>query len=167
MHFHELPMPDEALESLGDDEIELSVTLAYFAQPNETRGVRYMSAGLRWEMQRPLEPLSEFRKRINKLERAEDEKFKSDAERIPWDLGRDTRGRGTVQSDRARLSPSQLLGSRAIAVWPVQGWWHDRKIDGDPALRYSLIITIDAGEQEVDLYTPILSEISIRTEIPS
>lgn len=167
MHFHELPLPDEALESLGDDEIELSVTLAYFAQPNETRGVRYMSAGLRWEMQRPLETQSDFRKRINKLEREEGEKFKSEAEAIPWDLGRDARGRGTVQSDRARLSPSQLLGSRAIAVWPVQGWWHDRKIDGNPALRYSLIITIDAGDQEVDLYTPILNEISIRTEIPT
>ncbi len=165
MHFHELPMPDEALESLGDNEIELGVTLAYFAQPNETRGVRYMSAGLRWEMQRPLEPPAEFRKRINKLEREDGEKFKSDAERIPWDLGRDARGRGTVQSDRARLSPAQLLGSRAIAVWPVQGWWHDRKIDGDPPLRYSLVITIDAGEQGVDLYTPILNEISIRTEI--
>jgi hypothetical protein len=167
MHFHELPMPDEALESLGDQEIELSVTLAYFAQPNETRGVRYMSAGLRWEMQRPLESPSDFRKRINKLEREEGEKFKSGAEKIPWDLGREARGRGTVQSDRARLSPTQLLGSRAIAVWPVQGWWHDRKIEGDPALRYSLVITIDAGDQEVDLYTPILNEISVRTEIPA
>lgn len=165
MHFHDLPMPTQALEALGEDPLQLSVTLSYFAQPNETRGVRYMSAGLRWEMQRPLESPSDFRKRINKLERSEGEEFSSEAEKIPWDLGRDARGRGTVQSDRARLSPSQLIGSRGIAVWPVQGWWHDRKIDGDPALRYSLVITIDAGEQEVDLYTPILNEISIRTEV--
>lgn len=165
MHFHDLPLPVESLRALGDDPLELSVTLSYFAQPNETRTVRYMSAGLRWEMQRPLEPLANFRKRINKLERAEGEEFSSGAEKIPWELGPETRGRGTVQSDRARLTPSQLIGSRGIAVYPVQGWWHDRKIDGDPALRYSLVITIDAGEQDVDLYNEILNEISVRTEL--
>jgi hypothetical protein len=57
------------------------------------------------------------------------------------------------------------MGARAIAVWPVQGWWEDRKIEGDPPLRYSLIITIDVGDQDVDLYTPILNAISIRTEV--
>jgi len=165
MHFHRLPLPDRELEELGDANVELAVTLAYFAQPNETRGVRYLSAGLRWEMQRPLEPESDFRKRINRLEREEGEKFKSDAERIPWDLGRQARSRGTVQSDRARLSADALTGSRAIAVWPVQGWWEDRKVEGDPALRYSLVITLDGGDAEVDLYTPILNEISILTEV--
>lgn len=165
MHFHSLPLPRHALEALTDTELELAVTLSYFAQPNETRGVRYLSAGLRWEMQRPLEPEVNFRKRINRLEREEGEKFTSDAERIPWDLGPEARRRGTVQSDRARLSAVDLLGSRAIAVWPVQGWWEDRKIKGDPALRYSLVITLDAGETDVDLYTPILNEISVLTEV--
>lgn len=165
MHFHKLPLPDEVLDELDDAEVELSITLSYFAEPNETRGVRYTSAGLRWGMQRPLEPVDDFRKRINRLERAEGEQFRSDAEDLDWDVGYQRRGRGTVQSDRARLSARELMGARAIAVWPVQGWWEDRKVEGDPALPYSLIITIDAGEQEVDLYTPILNEISIRTEV--
>jgi hypothetical protein len=165
MHFHSLPLPNNELEALAEADLELAVTLSYFAQPNETRGVRYVSAGLRWEMQRPLEPEVDFRKRINRLEREDGEKFSSDAERIPWELGPKARGRGTVQSDHAHLPASDLLGSRAIAVWPVQGWWDDRKIKGDPALRYSLIITIDAGDTDVNLYTPILNKISVLTEV--
>jgi Subtilase family len=165
MHFHNLPLPQEELEALMDSELELTVTLSYFAQPNETRSVRYLASGLRWEIQRPLESQVDFRKRINRLEREDGEKFSSEAEPIGWDIGPRSRMRGTVQSDRARLSAAQLRDCRAVAVWPVGGWWDDREIKGDPALRYSLIITIDAGEQEVDLYTPILNEISIRTEV--
>jgi hypothetical protein len=165
MHFHDLPLPDEALAEIDDGEVELSVTLSYFAEPNETRGVRYACAGLRWRMQRPLESPDAFRKRINRLERAEGEQFSSEAGDLDWDIGSQRRERGTVQSDRARLSARELMGTRAIAVWPVQGWWEDRKIEGDPPLRYSLIITIDVGDQEVDLYTPILNAISIRTEV--
>jgi hypothetical protein len=165
MHFHSLPLPNHELEALADAQVELAVTLSYFAQPNETRGIRYLSAGLRWEMQRPLESEDDFRKRVNRLEREEGEEFSSSAERIPWELGPQARSRGTVQSDRARLAAADLLGSRAIAVWPVQGWWEDRNIKGDPPLRYALIITIDAGDEEVDLYTPILNEISVLTEV--
>jgi hypothetical protein len=165
MHFHSLPLPDEELAALGDTDLELGVTLSYFSQPNETRGVRYLSAGLRWSMQRPLENEVSFRKRINRLERQQGEKFSSDAEDLNWEIGFNTRSRGTVQSDRSVVSARALQGARAIAVWPVGGWWDDRKVEGDPPLRYSLIITIDAGEAEVDLYTPILNEISIQTEI--
>jgi hypothetical protein len=165
MHFHKLPLPHEALEALGDSTVELSVTLSYFTQPNETRGVRYASAGLRWEMQRPLETEAKFRKRINRLEREDGEKFQADSEGLGWDMGIQARGRGTVQSDRATPDASQLLGPRAIAVWPVGGWWSDRGIEEDLALRYSLIITLDAGEEDVDLYTPILNEISVLTGV--
>jgi hypothetical protein len=161
MHFHKLPLPDQELEALADSELELTVTLSYFAQPNETRGVRYLSAQLRWEMQRPFESEPDFRKRINKLERAEGEKFKSGAERIKWDIGGDLRNRGTVQSDRTRVPATDLVGSPAIAVWPVGGWWTDRKLKGDPALHYSLIVTLDAGGSEVDLYTPIENKVTV------
>jgi hypothetical protein len=163
MHFHDLPLPEKELERLGDTDVEVSATLSYFTQPNESRSVRYASAGLRWEMQAPLEKEQDFRKRINRLDREPGDK--TETEKMPWEIGSRARGRGTVQSDRARVPASDLLGGRAIAVWPTMGWWHDRKIEGDPPLYYSLVLSIDVGEGEVDLYTPILEEISVRTEI--
>jgi hypothetical protein len=165
MHFHALPFPEDVLVGLADTPLEISVTLSYFAQPNETRGVRYTCAGLRWGMQRPFESATAFRKRINRLEREDGEKFHSDAEDLDWEIGVRQRERGTIQSDRAKVRAAELTGSRAIAVWPVGGWWDDRDFQGDPPLRYSLVISVDAGDVDVDLYTPILNEISIQTEI--
>ena len=53
MHLHDLPWPTNALESLGETEVEMRVTLSYFIEPNPSqRGVRsryrYESHGLRF-----------------------------------------------------------------------------------------------------------------------
>jgi hypothetical protein len=165
MHLVRLPMPEEEIKALGDSPIEISVTLSYFVEPNENRFRRYRSAGLCWGIQRPLEEEDHFRQRINRLEREETESYEDNSEDLPWEIGPVARGRGTVQSDRARVPASELTGDRAIAVWPVSGWWRDRGLREDVPIAYSLIVTLDAGEAEVDLYTPILNEISIQTEV--
>ncbi len=165
MHFVKLPMPEEELYALGDAPVEISVTLSYFIEPNENRFRRYQSAGLRWGLQRPLESEEDFRKRINRLERDQSEGYEDNTEELPWDIGPQARSRGTVQSDRARVTAAELAGGRAVAVWPVAGWWRDRNLREDVPIAYSLVITIDAGDEEVDLYTPILNEISIQTEV--
>lgn len=165
MHFLQLPMPDEALRELGDTRVDVAVTLSYFLEPNETRVVRYASAGLRWALQRSVESVQDFRKRINRLERDRDPQYETTAEDLPWEIGPDARSRGTIQSDRATVMASELVGGRAIAVWPVFGWWRDRGVRQDAGIPYSLVITLDAGENEVDLYSPILNEVSIRTEV--
>lgn len=165
MHFIRLPLPDAELLTLAELEVEISVTLSYFVEPNENRFRRYQSAGLRWGLQRPLENEDDFRKRINRLEREQDGDYEDGSEDLPWEIGPQARGRGTVQSDRARIAAAALADARALAVWPVSGWWRDRELREEVPIAYSLVVTIDAGEAEVDLYTPILNEISIQTEI--
>jgi hypothetical protein len=165
MHFVSLPMPDEELEALGGGPVEISITLSYFVEPNESRVRRYQGTGLRWGLQRPLESKEDFSRRINKLERDKVTDYETNAQDIPWDIGPEARSRGSVQSDRARLSASELTGGRAIGIWPVGGWWRDRGLRAQTAVPYSLIVTIDAGDVEVDLYTPILNVISVQTEI--
>jgi Subtilase family len=165
MHLVKLPMPEEELAALADSPVEISVTLSYFIEPNENRFRRYQSAGLRWGLQRPLESEDDFRKRINRLERDQAQEYENTSEDLPWEIGPQARSRGTVQSDRARVTATELTGGRAIAVWPMAGWWRDRGLREDVPIAYSLIVTIDAGEAEVDLYTPILNEISIQTEV--
>jgi hypothetical protein len=163
LHFVQLPLPDPALGALGNAMIEISVTLSFFAEPNENNLRRYQGAGLRWGLQRPMETQAHFRERINKLERSED--YPGAVEDLPWDVGYQARSRGTVQSDRAQVTAEELRGSRAVAVWPVGGWWRGRQDREDAAVAYSLIVTLDAGEADVDVYTSILNELRIEPPV--
>ncbi len=163
LHFVELPLPDPALGALGNAMIEISVTLSFFAEPNENNLRRYQGAGLRWGLQRPMETQAQFRERINKLERSED--YAGAVEDLPWDVGYQARSRGTVQSDRAQVTAEELRGGRAVAVWPVGGWWRGRQDREDAAVAYSLIVTLDAGEADVDVYTSILNELRIEPPV--
>jgi hypothetical protein len=70
-----------------------------------------------------------------------------------------------VQSDRAQVTAEELRGSRAVAVWPVGGWWRGRQDREDAAVAYSLIVTLDAGEADVDVYTSILNELRIEPPV--
>jgi hypothetical protein len=85
------------------------------------------------------------------------------AEAWPWEIGPEARGRGTVQADRLRTDAASLVGDKHIAIWPTKGWWADHsRTRGDASIAYSLVVTIDAGQADIDLY----SLISTRIEIP-
>jgi hypothetical protein len=58
IHLHRLPWPLDELEALGDETVEMRVTLSYFIEPNPSaRGgrsrYRYESHGLRFDAKRP------------------------------------------------------------------------------------------------------------------
>lgn len=66
MNLHELPWPSEELESLGETEVSMRVTLSYFVEPNpSSRGWTgryvYPSHGLRFATKRADENVSRFR----------------------------------------------------------------------------------------------------------
>ena len=65
MHLHHVPWPHDTLESLGEMDVEMRVTLSYFIEPNPSqRGhsrYRYQSHGLRFDIKRPTETLNSFR----------------------------------------------------------------------------------------------------------
>jgi hypothetical protein len=80
MHLHLLPWPRQELLNLGNVEVEMRVTLSYFIEPNPgiaERGIkgryRYESHGLRFDVSRPNEDKDQFRQRINKRARDEEE----------------------------------------------------------------------------------------------
>jgi hypothetical protein len=54
-----------------------------------------------------------------------------------------------------------------LVVYPVSGWWRERKHlerYNQPA-RYSLIISIRSPKKTIDLYTPIVNVGAIQTEV--
>ena len=49
-HFYSLPWPRAALESLGEQDVTLKITLSYFVEPNpgSSRRIRSVSLSIPW-----------------------------------------------------------------------------------------------------------------------
>lgn len=169
LHIFDLPWPGEALLSLGEQAVRLTVTLSYFIDPNPgnryfSSKFNYQSHGLRFKMKRPLESLEEFRFRINKAGRQEDEEETTSITASDnWTLGEKVRNTGSIHKDIWIGSGAELASMNNLAVYPVNGWWRLRKKlkQYNQSVRYSLIITIESEATEVDLYTPVENIISI------
>ena len=172
MHIHSLPWPKEVLESLGESKVTMRVTLSYFIEPSPngrgwTRGNRYQSCGLRFEVKRPLEMMSDFSSRISAALREEDENYStSGSDERSWALGSNLRRKGSIHSDAWTGSAVDLANCGMIAVFPVTGWWKERYhlLGWKKSIRYSLIVTLESSV-ETDLYTPIATQIGVPIEI--
>ena len=174
LHIHKLPWPKEVLESLGDEEVELRVTLSYYIEPSPGHigwkdKYTYQSCGLRFELKNSMESLDDFKKRINKIARAEDPNWRNElGKSSSWYLGTNNRNVGSIHSDFMCVPAVDLSNANDIAVYPVGGWWKNRKrlkryYD---KIRYSLIISLSTKETEVDFYTPIVTEIQNPVAVP-
>jgi hypothetical protein len=163
LHLVRLPLPSDVLLELGDTEIELAVTLSYFLEPNEARRTRYAGANLRWDIQRVAETADDFRRRVNRADRPQG--FAPTGTPYPWEIGPDTRSRGSVQSDRCRVSAAELAGDKMIAIFPTLGWWDERPERVGAAIQYGLVVSIDAGDAPVDLYASIEAQLNVEIEI--
>ncbi len=161
--FFRLPVDDQHLLD-HDGEVELRVTLSYFAEVQTYRRRAMRGLDLRWDMQGPQEDEQTFRYRINKRVRenvAEKLKGKS----FKWDVGPERRARGTVQSDRWRGPASYLAGSKLIAVMPALGWWNRYAAFRTKELAFSLIVTVTTPG--LDIYTPIELALKPAIELPA
>lgn len=171
MHLHELPWPRAALEEYGDLDVKLRVTLAYFIEPNPgDRGSGdkyvYQSHALRFEVRRRAETKAQFRARINRLARDEEEGTHTAAPDPNWRIGDQLRRRGSIHSDVWTGNAAELANRGLLAVYPAMGWWRRRqKLERyDRAARYAFIISIEAPEIPVDLYNIVAAQIA--AEVP-
>ncbi len=169
MHLHELPWPREVLEDLGNEEVEMRVTLSYFIEPNPSqRGYsryRYESHGLRFDVKRPTEATRSFRARVNAA--AEGQGTSSAPEDPFWLVGIRNRHRGSLHSDVWR-GPAVDLADRAnVAVFPTQGWWRLRHKLGsvNRSTRYALLVSIRAPDTDVDLYTEVANQVAVAVPV--
>ena len=169
MHLHKLPWPVDVLESLGETQVEMRVTLSYFIEPNPSqRGIRsryrYESHGLRFAVKRPLEPLNAFRGRINAAAQEEEKDSNRSQGDLAWLIGPQIRHRGSLHADIWRGSAAELASRGHIAIYPALGWWRTRPAleRYDKAARYALVVSIKAPETNIDIY----SEVAIRTGVP-
>lgn len=173
MNLHLLPWPIEELAALGETEVRLRVTLSYFVEPNpSSRGWTgryvYPSHGLRFAMKRPEDNIDAFRQRVNKQARDNGERpitFKTEP---GWLFGRDQQtSTGSLHTDIWTGTAVNLASKEAVVVYPVAGWWKNRpKMDqSENGVNYSLIVSIEAPEVEVDLWTPVAQQVVTTIEV--
>lgn len=173
LNLHEIPWPTEALQALGETDVEMRVTLSYFIESNPARRgwgrkYSYASHGLRFDVKRPLERFDDFKTRIN--QKARDEEGGRTAESpadSEWILGPNLRKLGSIHSDMWRGTAASLAERGHVAVYPIIGWWREnpRHQRWNKRARYSLIISIRTPETDVELYSTIQNIIRQPVEI--
>jgi hypothetical protein len=164
MKLFELPWPIEELRKLTNTLVTLRVALSTFILPNPSepaRGdkFRYASHNLRFKLNRPNEGKAAFLARISKL--AEQPEGPVVEEEDGWVFGRNRRDVGSIQIDELTCRASDLARRNILAVHPVSGWWKKKTVP-DPekrSVRFALIVEIDAGTVETDLYTEVQTAI--------
>lgn len=171
LKIHELPWPKAELAALHDTQVKMRVTLSYFVEPNPARRgwrdrYQYASHGLRFVMKRATDSPAYFRKKLNKLALAEDEKKPgSDSDTKEWVLGPNMRNHGSLHADIWTGSAADLADRGVLGVYPISGWWKDQPTRDRSRLgvRYALVVSIDTPE--TDIWTPVANQVGVPVEV--
>ena len=161
VHLYDVRIPPELQNPSEDYDIRIQVTLAYKAQPRITRRELrgYLSTWLTWRTSGRNEDRQSFLRRV--MQQAVEVGTEADVNKgdpIPWmirerndwghikDFSRD---RGTVQKDWASVKSYELPKTFSIAVIGHKGW----SALGDDIVPYSLVVSFEAVNQDVPLYS--------------
>ena len=70
-------------------------------------------------------------------------------------------------SDFKETQAIELSDIEYIAVYPIIGWWRElhSQDKANSKARYSLIVTIETPETEIDLYSAIKNKIEVASPI--
>lgn len=172
IHFFDLPWPSDLLLEMGQIPVRLRITLSYFIEPGAGEigwkdKYRYQSHGLRFDVNNVGESEETFRKRVNKAAREKDEAVNGSTAANRWVIGANNRSSGSIHSDYMELTAAELSTCSHIAVYPIIGWWRERKHLGkvENQTRYSLLVSLETPAQEVELYTTVKSMIEVSIEV--
>ncbi len=171
-HVYQVKLP-EGLRSQGEaHEILVEVTLSYKAQPRRTRRNRrkYLSTWLDWDCSKKREDPENFLARILKEYDASEDTEKGERS-FKWTIGKRaknsgkihgvSRSAGTVQKDWTVVKSFELTEAFCIAVVGHEGWNNDP----DAEAPYSLVISFEAIESNIPIYTPFVeAQVEIELE---
>jgi hypothetical protein len=167
-HIYRIIIPEE-IRDIGEEyDILIEVTLSYTAKPRRTRKkIRgYLSVWLDWMTSNIGETIQSFANRALKGGHRRNVRYDRS---IPWKIGqRDDWGQAqgarrssaTLQKDWATIPSNQLAEGFYIAVTGHPGW------DRDPAsvAKYSLVVSFEAINRDIEIYERIRAEIEARIE---
>ncbi len=162
-HLYQLPWPAEILmNQLAANNVRLKVTLSYFIEPNPgerryANNFQYHSHGLDFMLIKPTEDIDTFKRRVSKASE-EDAEEPENINRAgeAWSL-KTARNRGSLKKDFITTSGADLAKQHVLAVYPKNGWYKTRKSlkKANTLIRYSLVVSIETDETEVDIYNQV------------
>jgi hypothetical protein len=175
-HYYELPIPSAMLEQLGNEVVQLKITLSYFIEPNPGLSAnvdpqRYQSHGLRFDLRRKGETLAKFRERVNASERDDPRVVpRAEPDDNRWMFGAQSISAGSLHCDVWTGPAIELLGRDSLCIKPVNGWWRQRaaKEIVNKKSRYALVVSLKSQKVDIDIYTPIkvLVDVPVEVETP-
>ena len=167
-HLFNLPWPKEALENLEEKSVKVIVTLSYYIEPNPgsrrlATHYSYHSHQLDFEIIKRYETLLEFQKRISKPE-DETKENKPTRSGVSWEIGNTISSKGSIRKDFITTTGREMSERNIIAVFPKNGWYKNLKRQNkfNEKVRYSLIVSLETEEVEVDLYTPVINQLTLK-----
>lgn len=173
MHLYELPWPKESLLDLEETIVRMRVTLSYFIEPGPGEigwkdRYMYRSHGLKFELNSADESAKEFMRRINAQAREDEEGHPGTSAPSNWIIKKNTRNKGSIHSDVWEGRAADLASSNLIGIVPTIGWWREREHLGksNKRTRYSLVVSIETPEEEVDIYTPVSVQVGVPVPVP-
>lgn len=170
-NLHELPWPEQVLRELPlDAKVKMTITLSYFIEPNprvskiKSKYV-YRSHGLSFNLCKAGQNKEDFIDSINRNNKRGEEYISHDTPHN-WFLGSNLQKSGSIHKDYWEGTAAELSELSRIVVKPVTGWW---KLNKDKercamSVNYSLIVTLEVDDNEVDIYTEVENKIEILTE---
>ena len=172
-HYYALPIPPAVLEELGNEMIELKITVSYFVDPNPGLSAnidpqRYQSHGLRFDLQRRGETLLKFKERVNAAERDDPRQAASgEPDDTHWMLGARSMSAGSLHCDVWTGPAIELLRRNHLCIKPVMGWCRQRASAEvcNTVRRYALIVSLKSHKVDIDLYTQVRAAVGIPVDV--
>jgi len=167
-HLFDLPWPTDILSGeLFDQDVTLKITLSYFIEPNPgsknkryVNNFHYHSHALEFAVIKERETLAQFQRRISAAAELPEDQIDNHEE--TWSIKR-VRSRGSVKKDFVTMSGADMAVRNKIAVYPKPGWYRSRKKlhRENTVVRYSLVVTLETPNVDVDIVTPVMNLIAI------
>ncbi len=174
MHIHGLPWPVQELQKNSREKVRMRVTLSYFIEPNPgnrgyTSNFRYSNCALRFKVSSPGQTAQDLAAQVSKLaaeEFAKENRVHVGGTTDGWTLGQAC-FRGSVHSDTWEGYAADLLSMQHIAISPITGWWRTRASHErfEDRMKYSLIVSLEAENPTLDIYTEIENQINVPISI--
>ena len=181
---YSVKVPAEVNRPGEEIDVLIEITLSYKANPRRTRmrTNSYLSHWLDWRTSKMGEPFDVFQARIINLDEDDDSDNGEDQDEdpfaqvnypeMPWKIRERTnlgefrnvkRQDNTVQKDWLIMKSYKIPDLIGIAVMGHKGWSPDL----EEKLPYTLLVSFEALNSELDIYTPIkvVNEIEIEQEI--
>ena len=157
-----VPVPAQIGSQANEQDILVEICLSYAAQPRRTRRLTrgYLGVWADWEVSRLNESVASFQNRVSK----DIPTAAEDGDSIPWTIGKFAdknkihgvrRNVSTLQKDWAIVKAHQLPNEFCIAVVGHPGW--DSRLDA--FAKYSLVVSFEAINKDLEIYNPIKVEI--------